>query len=713
MSTLAIVLLLIFCIGVLLAFIASLIYLRRQRLREARALAELVESKRFYLTLIDNNLDTLAVATPDGRFRFVNKSLIDLLGFTPEQMQQMDLRDYVHPDDMERFLAEWDQLVSGTAPVNFEPFRFADARGVYHWKRLIARNMLADPDIRGLILSSSDITDLINAMNALRQTEQRIRIAMSGADIAVFNVDLSGRLTWMFNPLLDKPPEELLGKTAFEYLPVDVASRLAAMRDKVIREGGHQSDEIDFVDNGKRRVITFHYEQLRGPDGQVVGVVGAAADITKVRVVADQMEVSHRMEAIGQLTGGIAHDFNNLLAVIVGNLELLKDHLHGETQVEHFVDLALTAADRGAALTRSLLAFARKQSLEIKHVDPNKVLKEIAELLRRSLPPSIQLTFRSPEQIWRCRADAGQLQNAIINLVVNARDAMPEGGTITISTANTTLDHDSDAMLPPDVTAGEYVLICVSDTGTGMPPDVVERVFEPFFTTKPHGQGSGLGLSIVYGFAKQLGGHLAIESTPGAGTSVCLYLPRIEEQARETGAAPPAAAPAATGATILVVDDDEDVRHLTVSLLERAGYRTLEADNGDTALDLMARDGTIDVLLTDMLLGSGPSGLDLIKQVETRHPDLPVVLMSGYINPTAVEGVVDQRLDVPLLRKPFRRQQLEAMINEVLASRRPSLPDARHPGPGNSRGTALSDGGDRLDSEDRPESENRPGAVKP
>lgn len=678
MSTLAIVLLVVFCTGIALAFLASSIYIHRRRAHEAKALAELVESKRFYLTLIDNNLDTLAVCDAEGHLRFVNHSFIEILGFTQEESARMKVHDYVHRDDCDRFLDEWDQLVSTREPVLFTPFRFADAHGVYHWKRLMARNMLHDPDIRGLILSSSDITDLIDAMEAQRLTEQRIRVAMTGADIAVFNLDLEGRLTWMFNPLLDMPPEQLLGKTAYEYLPHDVAERLSAMRQRVLEQGGHQVEELEFTEGGKRHVISFHYEQLHGADGQLIGLVGAAADITKLRTMSEQLEASQRMEAIGQLTGGIAHDFNNLLAVIVGNLELLKDHLATNPQLGDFVDIALKAADRGAALTRSLLAFARKQSLEIQRVDPNKILAEIAELLRRSLPPGIRLAFRSEPHVWPCRADTGQLQNAVINLVVNSRDAMPEGGAITISTANTRLAPSYGTPLPPDVTPGDYVQICVTDTGTGMPPEVVDRVFEPFFTTKGQSKGSGLGLSIVYGFAKQLGGHLSIDSTPGEGTSVCLYVPRLTEEENVPAPDHRPAVPPVRGATILVVDDDEDVRQLTSALLTRAGYRTLEANSGEAAANLLQTDSSIDLLLTDMLLGPGPSGLDLTEEAQKLRPDLPIVMMSGYIDTSAAD-TMERTSTAPLLRKPFRRQDLENAVSEALAaSRAATTANTRH-----------------------------------
>ena len=674
MDALTTILIAAFCLGVILAFVASIVYVRRQRLREARQLAELAENRRFYLALIDNNLDTLAVADADGRLRFYNKSLVDLLGFSPESLRTTDFRVHIHPEDRPRFDQQWQDLLEGKDPVNFDPFRYADIWGNYHWKRFITRNMLDDPDIRGFILSSSDITDLIETMDALRLTEQRIRVALNGADIAVFNLDLAGQFTWVFNPLFGHTVEFLMGKTGDDLFPPHCAERFDAMRRRVIAEGGNVTDELDYLEDGERHILSVQMERLVDPNGRVVGVVGSAADITRLRTGYEKVQSAHRMEAIGKLTGGIAHDFNNLLAVIVGNLELLKDHVSANPELSHFVDLALGAADRGAGLTRSLLAFARKQSLDISLVDPNRVLAEIAELMRRSLPPTIRLVFDAAPTVWPCRADPGQLQNAIINLVVNSRDAMPDGGTITISTSNTRLDRDEDRSLPADVETADYVLICVADNGTGMTPDVLEHVFEPFFTTKPVGVGSGLGLPMVYGFAKQIGGHLTLDSAPGKGTRVCFYLPRERAAVRALARGPERGPlPPVRGATILVVDNNEDIRTLTAALLRRSGYRIVEAESGAAAIDRLRSDESIALLITDMLLGPGPNGMEVIHQARALHPDLPVVLMSGYTE-TSEANRLARPPDMPLLRKPFRRQELEAMVNEALAkAARPDL----------------------------------------
>ena len=687
MSAQALFLITLFCTGTILAFVATIVYVRRQQAREARQVAELIENRRFYLALIDNNLDTLAVSDPTGHLRFFNQSLVDLLGFSHAELRGMDFRDHIHPDDRAQFDKQWEKLVTGTDPVNFTPFRYYDAHGNYHWKRFLCRNMMRDPDIHGLVLSSSDITDLIEAMDALRLTEQRIRIALAGADIAVYNQDLEGRFTWVFNPLFDFTVDSLLGKTDVDILPPEAAERAVALRKKAIEEGGHVTEEIEYIQDNHRRVISVHLERLLDPNGQVVGVVGSASDVTRLRAIAEQTQLSQRTEAIGKLTGGIAHDFNNLLAIIVGNLELLQEHLEKEPQLCHFANLALKAADRGAGLTRSLLAFARKQSLEISVVDPEKVLAEISELMRRSLPPTIRLVFKAESEGWHCRADPGQLQNAIINLVINARDAMPDGGTVTISTANTHLDHNNDETLPLDVQTGDYVLICVCDTGTGMPPEVLEHVLEPFYTTKPPGKGSGLGLSIVYGFVKQLGGHLTIDSLPGKGTTICMYLPRQLEETEARPVERQAAVPTARGATILVVDDDEDVRQLTCALLKRMDYKILEADSGDAALTRLQSGTPIDLLLTDMFLGPGTSGLDLIDRARKLYPNLPVVLMSGYLNVATTEDA-DREINAPLLRKPFRRHELETIVNEALAAGQTAHSDpmtrktiAPHPAP--------------------------------
>lgn len=673
MSTLATFLVIAFSVGVVAAFIAYILLVHRHQGIEARTVADLIESRRYYLALLDNSHDTIGVLDAKGRAKFFNVAFEKEVGISRSEIAGVDLRTFIHPDDLERFTETWMQLLSTTEPVEFEPFRYKVASGEWLYKHMIARNMLDDPDITGVVISTRNITDYVNALNELRLNEQRIRIALAGADICVYNLDIEGRCTWVFNPLFDYTPEELLGSNEFDVLPPGPAAQLAALRHKVLAEGGQAKDEVDFVDRGSRRVIAVSLERHLDQYGNIIGLVGAAANMTERKTSLERLQGAQRMEAIGKLTGGIAHDFNNLLAIIVGNLELLKDHLEDKPRLSHFVDISLRAADRGATLTRSLLAFARRQTLAITDVDPNKLLEEIHELLRRSLPPAIHLVLQPDPQTWHCMADAGQLQNAVINLVINSRDAMPSGGTITISTTNTRLVHDETGALPGDVATGDYVLIAVADTGTGMPPHVLEHVFEPFYTTKPPGSGTGLGLSIVYGIAKQIGGHVAIQSTEGQGTTVRLYLPRFVHEEKTQEEAAQKQTPAAKGEIILVVDDDDDVRQLTTALLQLSGYTVLEAENGFQALEILKTDTPISLMLTDVLLGTGPNGTDLMDVARTVRPYLPVVLMSGYTDMSMIEEKAPGP-PAPLLHKPFRRHELEAVIHQTLqaASNPPS-----------------------------------------
>jgi signal transduction histidine kinase len=377
----------------------------------------------------------------------------------------------------------------------------------------------------------------------------------------------------------------------------------------------------------------------------------------------EQLRQSQKMEAVGQLTGGVAHDFNNLLGVISGNLELLEEALPGQPDLQRMLQAAVRAADRGATLTRSLMAFARQQPLEPRALDVNELTREMTELLRRTVPESIDIQV-VPASGWICEADPGQLQNALLNLVANARDAMPRGGRLTIETGDAKLDA-AYAAANAEVTPGDYVVLAVSDTGKGMSPDIVARAFEPFFTTKGAGQGTGLGLSMVYGFAKQSRGHAKIYSEVGQGTTVRVYLPRTA-----SGVEAPAAAAGTTkahgrGETILVVEDDADMRTLAVSVLRSLGYQALEAAGAQDALRLLREGRPLSLLLTDVVLPGSMNGRDLAQEAERLYPGLKVIYMSGYTeNAVLHHGRLDP--GVQLLQKPFRLRDLAERVRAVL-----------------------------------------------
>jgi PAS domain S-box-containing protein len=380
----------------------------------------------------------------------------------------------------------------------------------------------------------------------------------------------------------------------------------------------------------------------------------------------EALRQAQKMEAIGQLTGGIAHDFNNLLTVITGNVELLQRRLPEEaTRLRRAADQALQGAHRAAALTHRLLAFSRRQALDPKPVDPNRLVVGMSELLHRTLGETIVLKTLTPEGVWRTEADPNQLENAVLNLAVNARDAMPDGGNLTIETANVHLDEGYVRTLPELIPPGEYVLLAVSDTGTGMDDATMERVFEPFFTTKEAGRGTGLGLSQVYGFVRQSQGHIRIYSEPGEGTSVKIYLPRYLGADKAAEPAQLRSAPLrGRGEVVLVVEDDDDLRAYTTEALTELGYTVVAAPDARAALQALASGRKVHLLFTDLVLAGGLNGRELADEAVRNRPGLKVLYTTGYSANAVHHGRLDPGLH--LIGKPFTYADLAAKIRLIL-----------------------------------------------
>ena len=396
-------------------------------------------------------------------------------------------------------------------------------------------------------------------------------------------------------------------------------------------------------------------------------------DITEEKVAEaellaaqEALRQSQKMEAVGQLTGGIAHDFNNLLAGISGSLEMLETRI-GQNRfgdLNRYIEAAMGSTRRAAALTQRLLAFSRRQVLDPKPVDANRLIAGVDDLIRRTLGPSITLEVVGAGGLWLTRIDPSQLENALLNLSINARDAMPEGGRLTIETGNRWLDARAarDRELPP----GQYVSISVSDTGTGMTPEVIERAFDPFFTTKPLGQGTGLGLSMIHGFVRQSGGQIRAYSEPGAGTTMTLYLPRFSgelDAADELAAAPPA--DAGHGETVLVIDDEPVVRMLMLEVLQDAGYACLEAEDGPSGLKILQSEARIDLLITDVGLPGGMNGRQVADAARATRPELKVLFVTGYAENAAIgAGHLDGGMEV--ITKPFAMAEMGAKVRDMI-----------------------------------------------
>jgi signal transduction histidine kinase/CheY-like chemotaxis protein len=429
--------------------------------------------------------------------------------------------------------------------------------------------------------------------------------------------------------------------------------------------------------------------------GEVVGLIGSSIDVTarkqaeasvqnlnqtleqRVRdaisereQVEDALRQSQKMEAVGQLTGGIAHDFNNLLAGISGSLELMQMRLNQGrvADVDRYLVVAQGAVQRAAALTHRLLAFSRRQTLAPIPTDVNALIMGMEELIRRTVGPSIDIQVRNAADLWSALIDPAQLENSLLNLCINARDAMPHGGRILIETCNERLDESND--LDPEVLPGEYLSICVSDSGCGMSPEVAARAFEPFFTTKPVGEGTGLGLSMIYGFARQSGGQIRIRSEVSQGTTVCLQLPRHE---RGVEASPPPSpvsdgALAGQGETVLVVDDESSVRMLVTEVLSGLGYVAIEAADSLAGLRILQSDVRIDLLVTDVGLPGGINGRQMADAGRECRPGLPVLFITGYAETTVLDKCHLEPL-TEVLTKPFPLEALASRIKELIKAR--------------------------------------------
>ena len=436
--------------------------------------------------------------------------------------------------------------------------------------------------------------------------------------------------------------------------PGDAKELVRARRESTARGQPQLSERI--TPDGKPHILMRNMT----PDG---GIVLTTTDISERLEVEQQLRQAQKMEAVGQLTGGVAHDFNNLLAVTLGNVELAEDMVRKGGDIQGFLSAIKRAAERGAALTNQLLAFSRKQTLHPKIIDLGELVGGISGLLHTALGETIEVNIRCDAGTWSCEVDPALLESAVLNLALNARDAMPDGGKLTIQTGNFTL-HDDHVGAQAELQPGEYVMLVVTDTGTGMPKDVIGHVFEPFFTTKEVGRGSGLGLSMVYGFVKQSGGHVTIYSEDGEGTAIKIYLPRSDKVGQQPGPTDHEEVPKGRGENVLVVEDDSDLRILAENIVVELGYRVIAVPTAREAAEAMERHA-VDIILSDVVLPGGTSGPQFIAQARALHPELKVVFMSGY-PADAMGGDKSPGIEDVLIQKPFRMRDVAQALHEAL-----------------------------------------------
>ena len=650
---------------------------------------------------------------PDHVFEFLNPAYQRLIG--DRDVRGKPVRQ-AFPHDEGRQLTERLDLVYSSGktvvghgmrvrlqPVPGGPYeeRFVDA--IYH--------PIRDPAgrITGVFIQGHDITHQKRAESAQRESEERFRLISESAPVLLWMGDVEGRCLYLNRALREFWGVDVDDVPRFDWnstIHPDDRETLFTPFSAAMRTHTPFQVEARFRrHDGEHRWLMTNAQPRFDADGNFLGMIGVNVDVTEIRAseaalreeieqrrmaeaalhelnvtleeqVAertqelrereDALRQSQKMELIGQLTGGLAHDFNNLLQVVVGNLELLQRKLPaGAGGLRGSADNAMNGALRAAALTQRLLAFSRRQPLMPRPLDPNGLVEGMSDLLHRTLGETIAVETVLARNLWPVDADANQLESAILNLAVNARDAMPGGGKLTIETANTSID-EAYARLNAEVTPGEYVVICVSDTGAGMDKEVITRVFEPFFTTKEPGKGTGLGLSMVYGFVTQSGGHVKIHSEAGHGATVRVYLPRLVGMAGQQDPAEPTVVPEGTsGETILVVEDDRDVRAYSAQILRELGYRVVEACDGMSALKLLKGKDRIDLLFSDVVLPGGCNGEDLARAARELRGGLRVLFTTGYARDAIVR---DGRLapGVQLITKPFTYAGLASKVREVL-----------------------------------------------
>jgi PAS domain S-box-containing protein len=506
---------------------------------------------------------------------------------------------------------------------------------------------------------------------ALEHSQQDFERLIEGVrDCAIFMLDPSGHVV-SWNPGAERikgySADEIVGRHFSEfYTAEDRGAGLPARALQIAETTGKFEGEGWRVrKDGTKFWASVLIDALRKND-QLIGFAKITRDMTERRLMQEQLHQSQKMEALGQLTGGVAHDFNNLLTVILGNLDNLAQHLPAEQpRWRRWVHQALAASERAANLTQQLLAFSRSQPLKPTPVAINELVDRWSELIRRTLPESIRIRRIQDADVGSAQVDANQLESALLNLALNAKDAMmPAGGTLTIETSSTTV-QPSDARLM-ELKPGDYVVLCMTDTGVGMSAEVLERAFDPFFTTKPLGQGTGLGLSQVFGFVKQSEGHIKLYSQAGHGATVKIYLPRLAGDAagRAEDAAQTRKAGRARRETILVVEDNDAVRAFTTDTLRDLGFDIIEAVDAAEALNVLDQNKRVDLMFTDIGL-PGLNGRELAATVQRRHPKVRTLFTSGYAQMPSPTGSKSTG-DIPLLSKPFTRSQLYARVCEVL-----------------------------------------------
>jgi two-component system cell cycle sensor histidine kinase/response regulator CckA len=641
-----------------------------------RAQEELGASRSKYSDLYDMAPVGYFTASEEGVILQANLRGADMLGVERSRLIKQPLGRFIVPEDNDVYYLHCKRVLEKGARQVCE-LRMRRKDGSPFRGRLetsATRDGMDGPSVFRIILS--DITERMRAEEALQQSEERYRVMVQGLPDVVMRFDREGRHLFVSDNVSEKvdlQASQFIGKTHHELGFPEAQCRFWEEAVRKVFDSGAPF-ETEFTLESKQGPVVNNWRLLpeRDAQGMVRSVLSLMRDITeRKRAEAEkeklqaQLQQAMKMEAVGRLAGGVAHDFNNLLTVITGYSELLLQKIAQESPMHGEVEEIQRAAERAATLTRQLLAFSRKQIIEPKVLDLNHLMADLGKMLVRLIGENIDLKTVHGKGLGRVKVDPGQFEQILINLAVNARDAMPDGGTLLFETANVDLDEEYCAQRPYHIQPGRFVRLAVSDTGCGMTGETSKKIFEPFFTTKATGKGTGLGLSMIYGAVKQSGGSIEVYSEVGKGTTFKIYLPRVEGEAvRPEKDARPAVLPGGTE-TVLVVEDEEIVRYLCVRILERLGYKVLQARDGAEAIATAQGYGDrIDLLLTDVVM-PGMNGSELATQLVLHHPEMKVLFTSGYTDDAIVRhGVLDE--GVFFIGKPYTPLALARKVREVL-----------------------------------------------
>ncbi|MCC5886249.1 MAG: PAS domain S-box protein [Gammaproteobacteria bacterium] len=632
------------------------------------------EEPAFFKSLVEHSIDIVTVVDELGRIVFKSPAFERFFGYGRAELVGEEVLGYIHEDERTEVQAAIGRVLARESEVETVVARFRHKDGGWRYIEAVGRLwQYGGADL--LLVNSRDITDKQEILHQLRTSNNLLaKTIESSRNVVSITRVISGEFVEVNEEWLRVSGfrrEEVIGRTANE-LGIWGSPENRDRMLEAIRQGGGRLRDFEATTHTPRgpRQLVLNVETLEIDGDSVILMTGS--DVTESRVIEEQLRQAQKMEAVGQLTGGVAHDFNNLLAIIIGRAELLREAARERPDLDAMIEPILQASERGAKVTRQLLAFSRRQMLAPRSVHLGKVLARMEPLLKSTLTPALTLEIHCPDDVWVCEVDPGQLESATLNLLINARDAMQGQGRIRVDVENRKVAAPGQG---GDVLkAGEYVVLSVTDDGSGMDETTLSRVFEPFFTTKPPGRGTGLGLSMVFGFARQSGGQVDIRSQPGSGTVVTLWFPRSSEVAgaaaewRTAGVADPG-----RGETILVLEDEPDLLDVVTRMLRDMGYQVLPARDEATVRHWLLAGEAVDLMLSDIVIAGSRPGPAMVRELLELRPDLPVIYMSGY--PTKEVGAEDlPGSREPILAKPFTRAQLAARVFEALNGRR-SAPD--------------------------------------